>query len=245
LDFAAQSNSFRSEKPFESKIGCNANPTGSAAGVNCSQMSESAPSEEPTRLAPLPLWQAAHALVTALFNLFGDPEDIAAQRTLTKRARELLLSWLRPTEAILRRLIFIEASKLGLDGPRAFRPASAHTKSASEDARSDFDPAAPEAWRVSFRCSVSTRRASHPRSKRHRAPRAIYARPLAERCEALLRAFNDPAPFARRLARRLNRTNARRVHDEPPANTRDLYGHESFDTLDFHYRAAFHGIDTG
>ena len=209
-------------------------------------MSETA-SSETQRQAPIALWRAAEALITALFNLFGAPEEIAAQRTLTKDARALLLTWLRAAEAIVRRLIFIEASKLTQAGSRASRPVLSVQKSAPEDTRSansaTFDPANPDAWRVSFRCSVADRR--NPRRYRlHRAPRPIHARPLAERCEALLRAFNNPLSFARRLAQRLSGPNARRVHDEPPPNARDLYGREAYDNLDFHYRAAFCGIDT-
>jgi hypothetical protein len=60
----------------------------------------------------------------------------------------------------------------------------------------------------------------------------------------LLRAFNNPAPFAQRLARRLSKPNTKRLHDEPPPNTRDLFGRESYDSLDFRYRAAFGGVDT-
>jgi len=62
-------------------------------------MSEDASPEPPQRRAPIALWQAAHALLTALFNLFGAPQDIAAQGVLTKDARALLLTWLRAAEA--------------------------------------------------------------------------------------------------------------------------------------------------
>jgi len=169
----------------------------------------------------------------------------AAQHTLSKPARDLLLTWLRAAEAILRRLIFIEAHKLGESGPPpSMRPVSA--RSARTRMASVFDPSNPESWRVSFRCTApATRRTQTTRLRRQRASRQIFARPLAGRCEALLRAFNNPAPFALRLARRLNRRTTNRTHDEPPPNTRDLYGRELYDTLDFHYRAAFHGIDTG
>lgn len=207
-------------------------------------MSESAPTPPP-RHAPIALWQAAHALLTALFNLFGAPQDIAAQRTLTKDARTLLLTWLRAAEGVLRRLIFIEASKMNVDGPPPSRRPAGKTLAVRRYEPPTFDAADPESWRVSFRCSVPDRLRPRRRSSRRRAPRQIFARPLAERCEALLRAFNDPAPFALRLARRLNKPSSKRVHDEPPPNTRDLYGRENYDNLDFHYRAVFHGVDTG
>jgi hypothetical protein len=205
-------------------------------------MSESA-APQPPRHAPIALWQAAYALLNALFSLFGAPEDIAAQGALSKAARALLLIWLRPAEAILRRLIFIEASRLIGDEPP---PSRRHARKMPAVRREPpiFNAADPESWRVSFRCSVPERRRPHRRSRQRRAPRAICARPLAERCEALLRVFNDPAPFALRLARRLTRPSAKRIHDEPPLNARDLYGRELYDNLDFHYRAALHGIDT-
>jgi hypothetical protein len=207
-------------------------------------MSENATSETPPRHAPIALWQATRALLTALFSLFGAPEDIAAQGTLSKNACGLLLTWLRAAEAIVRRLIFIEASALTLEGPR---PSARHARkmpAVRTYVPPSFDAANPASWRVSFRCSVAERRRPRRRNSRRRAPRQIFARPLAERCEALLRAFNDPAPFAQRLARRLSKPNAKRLHDEPPPNTRDLFGRESYDNLDFRYRAAFCGVDT-
>jgi len=207
-------------------------------------MSEITSSETPRRQAPIALWRAAEALITALFNLFGAPEQIAAQHTLTKDTRALLLTWLRAAEAIVRRLIFIEASKLPADGPPPSRRHAAKMPAIRARQPSAFDSSNPESWRVTFRCSVADRQNSRRRSRRHRAPRPIFARSIAERFEALLRAFNSPLPFARRLAQRLSQPNARHVDDEPPPNTRDLYGREAYDNLDFHYRAAFCGIDT-
>ena len=208
-------------------------------------MSENAPRQTPPRHAPIALWQAAHALLIVLFNLFGAPEQLAAQHTLSRPARALLLTWLCPAEAILRRLIFIEAHKLGAPEPPSSRPRATPTIARTRETPA-FDPAAPETWRVSFRCAPPTsRRSPTTRPRRHRAPRQIFARPLAERCEALLRAFNEPAPYAQRLARRLAGARSNQVFDEPPSNTRDLYGRELYDTLDFHYRTAFHGVDTG
>jgi len=204
-------------------------------------MSENASTETPARRA---LWQAAHALLVSRFSLFGGPEDIAAQGMLTKGARNLLLLWLRAAEAVVRRLIFIEASNLSADGPRPSRRPARTLPAVRRYQPPSFDAADPDSWRVSFRCSGRDRRGPLQRLSRRRAPRQILARPLAERCEALLRAFNDPAPCALRLARRLSKPSAKRTHDEPPPNTRDLFGRESYDNLDFHYRAAFCGVDT-
>jgi hypothetical protein len=66
------------------------------------------------------------------------------------------------------------------------------------------------------------------------APRFYSAWPLAERYEALVRAFNNPAPFARRLARRLIATPKRLatlLRAPPEAHDRvddfDLFGAEA------------------
>ena len=60
-------------------------------------------------------------------------------------------------------------------------------------------------------------------------PRYYGAWPIAQRCEALLRVFNNPAPYAARLARRLSAAPAlllalRKV----PNDAADLVGRESF-----------------
>jgi hypothetical protein len=244
---AVQSNTSDGQIPFQSRRAWRSNPAGFNAAVYClSSCPRTLQPKHRHARAPLALWQAAHALLTALFNLFGAPQDIAAQSTLTKDARTLLLTWLRAAEAIFRRLIFIEASKLSADGPPPSRRHAGKARIVGTHEPPSFDATDPESWRVSLRCApADSRRDSSQGSRRHRAPRQILARPLAERCEALLRAFNDPAPFALRLARRLNKSNAKRVHDEPPPNARDLFGRASYDSLDFHYRAAFHGVDTG
>jgi hypothetical protein len=100
----------------------------------------------------------------------------------------------------------------------------------------EFRPAAPEKWRVSFRVFLGP-----PASRRPKAPagarvsprnklRFRSAWPLAERYEALLRAFNDPALCARRLARRLHKLPHRfyaALHAPPEAHDRI----ERFDDL--------------
>jgi len=45
-----------------------------------------------------------------LFNLFGAPEDVAFRHTLTRAPYALMLSWIRCAEAMLRRLLLIEAA---------------------------------------------------------------------------------------------------------------------------------------
>ena len=205
------------------------------------------------RAAPLALWRAAGAFLTLMFNLFGGPEDVAAQHIFTAKPRALLVSWLRVGEAMVRRLLLIEAAACAKPNaqptPRAPRKRVGHLMG--------FEADQPEKWRVSFRCLVSSpacgggdreaigggkRRCplslasldSSPVNGRGKTPRSFSsAWPLAERYEALLRAFNDPAPRARRLARRLHGAPARaQAMLAFPADARALYGGDAFDALD-------------
>jgi hypothetical protein len=180
-------------------------------------------SPAPSHAAPIALWRAARELICTIFNLFGEPEEIAADHTLTAKTYHLLLSWLRTGEAMLRHLIFIEAAALNpvSCGP----PASSRHSSKRERKLMEFFADKPESWRVTFRCFSSspvhggsviapcamTKGASAVPSvafgdtspARGGGKQFYDAWPLAERAEALLRAFNDPAPYAKRLARRL------------------------------------------
>ena len=80
----------------------------------------------PTRTAPLALWRIAEAFLHSLHSLFGAPEDVAREHTLTRAAHALLLSWLRVGEALMRRLLVIEAANLSPTSPRS-RPAKSST----------------------------------------------------------------------------------------------------------------------
>jgi len=169
------------------------------------------------RKAPLHLWRAASALLNTLFALFGGPEKLAAKHTLTAAAHKLASDWLRTAEALMRRLLLIEASAYPVP------PASSRQrrKSARQRKLMSFDADKPENWRVSFRCILERQRPrrrgteQHPQTSNRLnnaggdagAPRKLRrflsAWPLAERFEALIRVHNDPAAYAKRLARRL------------------------------------------
>lgn len=161
-----------------------------------------------------------------LHALFGDPSQIAAKHTLTLKAHQLLASWLRAGEAMMRRLLLIEAAAHAKPNTRPLlRAPRKRTRKTMH-----FFPETPEQWRVSFRCfgpaprhtqaraasasvgaSLSKPKRRLSREERWCAehqpkPRFRSAWPLAERYEALLRVFNDPAAYARRLARRLHAT---------------------------------------
>jgi hypothetical protein len=197
-----------------------------------------------------------------LHKLFGDPTAVAARHTLTGTAHAHMASWLRSAEALLRRLILIEASAYPKPNTRPLL----HAPRKRVRKLMLFTPEKPEDWRVSFRMFADRPRPQAPvlasagaggpsapkesvfvfregrtpppprglspskagatalrhaqgssRGKRllrqdrlwvHHQPALAFrsAWPLAERYEALLRVFNDPAAYARRLARRLHAT---------------------------------------
>lgn len=167
----------------------------------------------PITNAPPLLWAAARALISTLFAFFGEPTHIAAQHTHTKRQRSLLLKWLRAAEACLRHLLLIEAAHYPKHNTRTPPP-----RKPRERVRIflSFEADQPDAWRVSFHCM--DRQLPAGAARHHQTPddrfRAAYLDPpklysvwpLAERAEALLRAFNNPEPYARRLAARLHAT---------------------------------------
>jgi len=183
--------------------------------------------------APLALWRIAEAFIHILHALFGAPETIAANDALSVSTHKLLASWLRAGEAMMRRLLLIEAAAYPKSSatplPRALRTRVRKLMS--------FTAENPAAWRVSFRCFVSSPARGGSVSARlvRRSPQGEGGRamtkgarfrsawPLAERYEALLRAFNAPAAYARRIARRLHAEPQRlreALRDSPEAEHR-------------------------
>lgn len=168
--------------------------------------------------APPQLWAAAGVLLRAIFMLFGNPEDIGADGAHSRQTRALLLKWLRVGEAVLRHLLLIEAAALPAPPPRAPQ----RKRRVRARRLIAFWPDQPEAWRVSFRC-IARKRASQRHAGARKAPRRFHAAwPLAERAEAMLRAFNAPLAFARRLARRLTPARAAGLCKTPPFFLRAL-----------------------
>lgn len=183
----------------------------------------------PITYAPAMLWAAARLLITTIFSLFGDPAQIATQHTHRKDERALLLKWLRAGEALLRHLLLIEAAHYPRPNTRPLLHANKLSGRARVRRLMSFFPDKPDDWRVSFRCLApmdrrlpagkvaqtassaqnETKRrleAGGPSERTHVAPKFSSAWPLAERAEALLRAFNNPESYAKRLARRLHAT---------------------------------------
>jgi len=192
------------------------------------------PTPAPIRNAPIALWRVAEAFLHTLHTLFGAPEDIAFQHTMTRAPYLLLLSWIRVGEALLRRLLLIEAASLPKPNTRPLLWPK-RTKRARR--LMEFFDDKPEDWRVSFRCFANSYRRL-PAGKTSNTQCRLEAGgttlrfkpvwPLAERYEALLRVFNDPTGYAKRLANRLYaRTGAALralVRDPPEAQHRiDLY----------------------
>lgn len=160
------------------------------------------------RTAPLALWRVAEAFLHMLHSLFGAPEDVARAHTLTRAAHALLVSWLRVGEALLRRLIAIEAAAFER---RPSAPPASSRRAKRTRRLIAFSADNPEDWRVSFRLTaVAERRlpaGPHTGARQASAPkhnRFPSAWPLAERYEALIRVFNAPHAYARRLAQRLH-----------------------------------------
>lgn len=185
------------------------------------------PSPASVTYAPPLLWSAARALIATIFALFGDPSHIAWQHTHRKSERARLLKWLRAGEALMRHLLLIEASHIARANTRPLLHANKLLRRPRVRRLMAFEADKPEAWRVSFRCfsGIGSRcsvigkpnRSPTPdnrtpildrRDRWHQArwPKQTFhsAWPLAERAEAMLRAFNDPHAYARRLARHLH-----------------------------------------
>jgi hypothetical protein len=160
--------------------------------------------EHPETSTPASLWAALRHYLETAFALFGGPECIAALGFLSPRLRRDMLSWLRPLEQALRALIYAEA----LAAPQPPAPASKPREHVKRTRRwIESDPDRPEEWRVRFALLAPAPRASSGAARGKSA--LISAWPVAERFESLIRAFNNPAPLVRRMARLIARAASR------------------------------------
>lgn len=173
------------------------------------------------RYAPIALWRVASRLLITLFNLFGEPQQLAFQHTVVRRDYDLICNWLRTVEALFRKLLFIEASYYAVN----LAPGRQRAKRKRVRRVMTFVPERPEEWRVTFRMERARPRprtsvrviAGDDARAPYLAPTTFHsAWPLAERFEALLRVHNDPAPYAKRLARRLRAERIDAMLKEPP-----------------------------
>ena len=177
------------------------NPTHPKPGAYWPPMSEPSSIQ---RFAPIALWRVASGLMITLFNLFGEPQELARQHSMSAKDHKLASNWLRCVEALFRKVLLIEASHYEHHVTQT-KPRQRAKRQRREMA---FFPESPQAWRVTFRAFM----APNPRSGSARLRRADGAErrapyhsawPIAERFEALLRVHDNPAPYAKRLARRL------------------------------------------
>jgi hypothetical protein len=172
------------------------------------------------------LWKVLRYYIEHACVLIGLPTAIAQRVWIARWEYRRLAEILRPLEALLRRLIFLEAAQLPPEQPRV------ETKSRITNMRARcgaaFDPDRSETWAVRFNLDASSLRQAQRGEAHHHAclslsktssaaigaisvamsanaVAVVSAAPLALRLEALIRGFNDPAPLARRLARRLRR----------------------------------------
>jgi hypothetical protein len=204
------------------------------------------PPETAPRQAPIALWRFARVVLCDLHGLFGPPEHIAARGCVTRALHKQMRQWFSAAEHFVRRLLFIEAKALLEEGVLA-PPTKPHARKTQRRRRIIlWHPDQPEAWRVSFRCfigsgtvalreaqgdaagqSAAKRGVSLSLSKANASAPAFHdAWPLALRAEALLRVFNDPIPYARRLARRLRAQPDRAMPVTPPKLQRVIGGAE-------------------
>lgn len=191
-----------------------------------------APETHP-RAAPLDLWRHFREFLCTIVNIFGGPEDLAARHTLLRTEWRLTNTWITVAEALLRRLLLIEAAALVSTPVRTSR----RTTTPRLRKLVSYYPDKPEDWRVHFRWLLDSRqRKRQVRSSRKRPSRFASAWALALRLEALHRVFNDPHAYAARLARRLRRTPAavQKLFTTPPKLARFA----DPDALDAYDRAA-------
>ncbi|MFT3728745.1 MAG: hypothetical protein QM759_13055 [Terricaulis sp.] len=170
-------------------------------------MSNSSPASY-NRVAPLDLWRCVGEFLETLIVLFGMPGEIAWALVHTAAERKLLLTWLRAAEAMMRRMLLIEASR----HLQTNTPSPLSSLSPLSPAQAQQGQSGQRRQCISFHCFVGGSRATPRRASKRKPPRRFIASAtLAARFEALLRAYEDPAPFARRLSRRLRKAPRRAI----------------------------------
>ena len=156
---------------------------------------------------------------------FLSPIALGEDSRMSVSRRREFLSWLRPVELMLRRLLFIEASALAATLEPAPQPAGRAEPRASTPAKRMPKPPSPhpEDWAASFRVYEDAASSPHDNAPVHAsAPRFRFkrhaedmcdGRSLAVRLEAVLRVVADITPYIRRLALRIQRTGRRAFKD--------------------------------
>jgi hypothetical protein len=147
----------------------------------------------------LPFWRALRELIVGLWSQFGGPKDIAALGVMPRKDYIFLGALLRGLECIARHVLSIDAAAVRLEPLHSRRKSRAAPRVMEEPE----DCEKPETWRASFRLIPRTGAGSRTSSNEpQRFPKAM---PLARRFEAVLRVFDAPEVYARRLARYLHK----------------------------------------
>lgn len=176
---------------------------------------------------------------------FLSPIALGEDSRMSVSRRREFLSWLRPVELMLRRLLFIEASALAATLPPAPppEPAGKQPRPSTPITRTHKPPSPnPEDWTASFKVYEDTpstpndtvpASAGAPRFRARLQDEDICdGRSLAVRLEAALRVVADIAPHIRRLALRIQRTGRRVFKDlTAPAQCHNWYLRETLDEL--------------
>lgn len=183
------------------------------------------------QLAAPDLWFSANAMLARVLHLIGAATAPAIMR-LARRQRAELIDWLVSLEAMVRKLLLIEAAALA-GRPNPLRP----TPSCNEKGANDPNSRAANKRTPAFNLiPVIAREARHParirqlgpaflvrdiwreqradaRLDRLRgAPKPLPGVRLANRVAALLRVIENPLRHARRLARLMRRLARRAAH---------------------------------
>ena len=198
----------------QSRAQVSRNPTHRASPYNAAVTNAEAPNSNANRnSAPEPLhahddilkdiWRTLRGYIVMLWNEFGPPEEIALWGDIGPRLRTEIVDILAPIEAALRRLLLVEAFAL----ERGLHPArGTASKRSGKRARHMMEADKPETWRARFAIEARAYKRRRPARRRVVAPPRFYSSfTLALRFHACMCVFNDPMPYARRLAHRLAR----------------------------------------
>jgi hypothetical protein len=169
----------------------------------------------------LKFWEALAFYMDHAFSLFGHPAQLAQRLWLTRREHKLFCDYVRPLEAMARRLIFMLALDLA---PMTLPPAPERKYRArlgmAANVGASFDMAAPETWRATFHLGAAAygppasspalveADVKMPAGRRRSITERISSAASAHRLEALLRAINQRERYAAALARKFARTPA-------------------------------------
>ncbi|MBL8550398.1 MAG: hypothetical protein JNJ73_10460 [Hyphomonadaceae bacterium] len=143
-------------------------------------------------------WDYLRHILDLIFSMFGAPADIVRNRLISPFIRADLNFWLRPAERLARLLLLAQAAEIPALKRRSFSLRRRHYFP-----RPDISSPDSTKWRVSFRVLQENRNAGG--GGRGWASPCLLSRPLGMRLEALARVVLDPARYALRLARRLDR----------------------------------------